>query len=372
MNNRIVTVLCSGVAMGVYTPALAVRHQLENNKIDTDVVVLESLYLEDKRNKINDTKKVFHKDFRIAKKAHEMAKDITPSLDKELVNELFANWRDQERQHFIVFSGFWMPILMKYREFVHPQKVYADLVIVDSVISPSWKSYKGEIPENFEIQRLFNCDEGRITQKIFTPKNPPPSFKEKEDRLVIHGGGWGMGNYQSIIPELNERGIGLNIVMYFKEDNFTKNIKNRYYMIDPSWRPWHKNKQGRVEFPPFGEIYRESGEVYSNREEYNELFYIIAGCKGVISKPGGCTLVESLASATPIIFLDPLGEHEEKNAELWINLGFGIAYEDWKNSGFSFDTLERLHNNLLIARNIEFDYVNSYIKKISIVNLCAN
>ncbi len=372
MNNEIVTVLCSGVAMGVYTPALAVRYQLESHKIHTDVVVLESLYVKDKLNKINDTKKVFHKDFRIAKKAHEMAKEITPNLDQELVNRLFDDWKNQDRQRFIVFSGFWMPILIKYREFVYPKKVYADLVIVDSVISPSWKSYKGEVPENFEIERLFNCDEGRIVQKIFTPKDPIPSFMEREDSLVIHGGGWGMGTFQSHIPELNELGIGLNIVIYFKEDNFKKNCKNRYYMIDPSWRPWYKNKQGRVEFPPFGEVYSESGEIFTNRDEYNELFYIIAGCKGVISKPGGCTLVESLASATPIIFLDPLGEHEEKNAELWTNLGFGIAYEDWKNSDFSFDVLERLHNNLLSAKELEFDYVTSYIKKMPEVNLCGS
>jgi hypothetical protein len=173
-----------------------------------------------------------------------------------------------------------------------------------------------------------------------------------------------MGTFKSHIPELNARGIGLNIVVYFKEDSFEKNIKNRYYMIDPSWRPWHGNKRGRVEFPPFGEVYNESGDVFTNREEYNELFYIIAGCKGVISKPGGCTLVESLASATPIIFLDPLGEHEEKNAELWTGLGLGITYEDWKNSEFSFDVLEILHNNLLIARETEFDYVTSYIRKL--------
>lgn len=358
--NNIVTILCSGVAMGVYTPALAVRYQLSKLNIDSEVVVLESLYVKEKRDKLNATKKVFHNNFRIAKKAHEMARDITPSLDNELIDELFSKWNAEGRHLFIVFSGFWMPILIKYKDFAFPNKVCADLVIVDSVISPSWKSFKGDIPESFTITRLFNYDEKSIVQKIFMPQISPPDFSERENRLVIHGGGWGMGTFKNYIPELNELGINLNVIVYFKEENFKKNSKNKYFMIDPDWRPWHKDKEGKVQFPPFGEVYTESKDIFSNREEYNELFYLIEKSKGIISKPGGSTLVESLASATPIIFLDPLGEHEAKNAELWINLGLGITYEDWKSHDFSFEILEKLHNNLLIAQKLGSDYASWY------------
>ncbi|HEX9060688.1 MAG TPA: UDP-glucuronosyltransferase, partial [Clostridia bacterium] len=327
MNKSTITILCSGVAMGVYIPALAVRHQLENLDTPSEVVVLESLISEEKRNKINDTKKIFHKNFRIAKKGHEMARDITSSLNPEIKSELFEKWKSENRRYFIVFSGFWMPLLLEFMDFVHPHEVYADLVIVDSEISPSWKSFKGDYPDSFKTIRLFKSEENKIVQKIFTPKEPLLPFAERENRLVIHGGGWGMGTYESHIPELNEHGIDLNIMVYFHEDyKSSKNI-NRYFMVDPTWQPWDTDKTGRAEFPPFSEIYENQSENYKNRDEYHELFYVIAKSKGIISKPGGSTLVDSLASATPIIFLDPLSGHEEKNAKMWIDLGLGISYE---------------------------------------------
>lgn len=344
--------------MGVYIPALAVRHQLDKLKIHSEVVVLESLIVEEKRNKIKDTKRIFHKDFRVAKKGHEMARDITPSLDRDLLEELFQHWKSEGRYFFIVFSGFWMPILMEYRKFVYPKDIYADLVIVDSEISPSWKSYKRDYPKGFNIIRLFNCDENRIGKKIFTTKEAIPDFSSREDRVVIHGGGWGMGTYQNYIPELNDNGIDLNVVAYFNED--LRRIKrNRYFMVDPNWQPWHKDKNNKVVFPPFGEILEDRDTVFTNREEYNELFYVILNSKGIVSKPGGSSLIDSLASATPMIFLEALGAHEEKNAELWINLGFGITYEEWKNSGFSFDMLKKLHTNLLKEQKYKNDYITS-------------
>ena len=72
------------------------------------------------------------------------------------------------------------------------------------------------------------------------------------------------------------------------------------------------------------------------------------------------TLVDSLASATPLVYLEPFGRHEEKNAELWMHLGFGISYSDWKAVDYSMETLEGLHRNLLKARGSYIDYAESY------------
>lgn len=367
MNNTVVTILCSGVAMGVYIPGLALRYQLDNLHLDSEVVVLENLFVTEKRDKLNDTKKVFHKDFRIAQKAHQMAKDITPSLDETRVQELFGQWRSEGRYRFIVFSGFWLPILERYREYVKPHTLYADLVHMDSVVSPSWKSFKNAINENFEVIRLFNYEAQRLEHSLFTPQKALPRFADREDRLVIHGGGWGMGVFQTKIPELNEQGIGLNIMVYFKEEGFKPDARNRYFMVDPDWRPWHQDHLGRVMFPPFGEIYGETAEFFINRDEYHELFYVGARSKGIVSKPGGSTLVDSLASATPIIFLDALSDHEARNAELWTGLGFGIAYDDWAKSGFSFAVLEKLHQNLLAVSGKQDDYAASYVKKMNLI-----
>ncbi len=68
-----------------------------------------------------------------------------------------------------------------------------------------------------------------------------------------------------------------------------------------------------------------------------------------MSKPGGGTLLDSLWSATPAVLLEPFGAHEQRNADLWIQLGYGISFEDWQNQGFAPEVLQELHEALLKA-----------------------
>ncbi|MFF8914745.1 hypothetical protein ACF08M_15855 [Streptomyces sp. NPDC015032] len=45
----------------------------------------------------------------------------------------------------------------------------------------------------------------------------------------------------------------------------------------------------------------------------------------MVSKPGGGTLLDLLRSATPFALLEPSGEHEVHNAQLWCDLGLECA-----------------------------------------------
>ena len=51
----------------------------------------------------------------------------------------------------------------------------------------------------------------------------------------------------------------------------------------------------------------------------------------VVSKPGGLTTTESLASGLPLIIIDPLPGQEEENAEFIENSGAGIWVKDSDN-----------------------------------------
>ena len=51
----------------------------------------------------------------------------------------------------------------------------------------------------------------------------------------------------------------------------------------------------------------------------------------VITKPGGLTTTESLASGLPLIIIDPLPGQEEENAEFIENSGAGIWVKDSDN-----------------------------------------
>ena len=91
-SRRAITILCSGVALGVYIPALWVNYQLKMRGAATEVVVLESLFTDEKQNKVLVNKAAFHQNFAVAKMGQKMARDIGPHLDPERLKELYASW----------------------------------------------------------------------------------------------------------------------------------------------------------------------------------------------------------------------------------------------------------------------------------------
>jgi len=69
----------------------------------------------------------------------------------------------------------------------------------------------------------------------------------------------------------------------------------------------------------------------------------------VVSKPGGATLWDALTSCVAVIFLPAHGPHEERNAGLWCDLGWGLRYDQWRKDGFPLEPLEKIHAALLAA-----------------------
>jgi len=358
LEENLVTILCSGVALGVYIPALLLNYQLKTNGLKTDVIVLESLYSDEKKRKILENKKAFHNNFSVAKIGHKIAGDITQNIDHNLLKELFDNWKSGNREKFIIFSGFWIPIIDAYRNIIAPKVIQVDLVHMDAELSASWRSYKSDASQYNHIW-LYSWENKKILHEIRVTDLQQIPYEERENRLVIHGGGWGMGTYQDYIKELEQAGIGLDIVTYNWEET-KKDINNgKFYMVDPSWCSWIKNKEGHYEFPPFGEVKGNQLSIMSNKE-YHGIFDTIRKSKAIVSKPGGATLLDSLASATPIIMLEPLAKYEQANADLWEYLGFGIPYEKWAQSNFSFNLLHKLHSNLIAAKSKLIDYGGKY------------
>jgi hypothetical protein len=360
MQNKKFTILCSGVALGVYIPGISLAYQLRKSGYAVEVIVLENLILEDVQKKIHETKKAFHNNFKLAQMGQKIARDIAPSLDPEKVEQLFNDWKNEKENHFIVFSGFWLSILDKYSLYIQSDLLNVDIIHMDSVPSPSWQSFKG-IKKSNRTFFLFEFEAKRLHYQLKVSSRQPVPFDERDNRLLIHGGGWGMGTYKSKMTELHKRGLSLDVMAYYRDEAITDNKNNRYFMVDTNWSPWVKDKNDEHTFPPVAEIYEKEEPRFEYRDEYHELYYIGAHDKAIISKPGGSTLVDSFSSATPLIFLESFGPHEDFNAALWCDLGFGIMYSDWEKIGFSEKKLYECHDNLLISRSIVPDFLDNYL-----------
>ena len=359
MAKETVTILCSGVALGVYVPSLIVSYQLQSKGLATEVVTLENLIFKEKRRRIPLTKVAFHRNFKVALAAEKLLRDIVPSLDPFLVSNLLQFWKEENRRCFIVFSGFWLPILERYVRSRSSQDISVDLCHVDSAISPSWKLYNKDYL-GFRHVWFANWSKKMVSFRLRIFPHETIPYNKRHDRFVIHGGGWGVGTYKDKIPTLEKLGFKLDVITYEKRDLVSRNRRNRYFMIDSRWNPWEKDSHNQLQFPPFGEVKQDEVVEFKNNPAFQEQYLLTRQSKAVISKPGGATLLDSVSSATPIILLEPYGEHEEKNAQLWEYLGFGISYKKWADCGWTLKVLEELNSNLMKARERIRDYVEWY------------
>ncbi len=346
INKDTYTILCSSNTLGVYVPAMVVDTQLKDKGCNTDVVILEKLYTNIRQEKIPGMKKAFHQNFAFALMGQKIKLDLDSCLDHEKVETLIQTWINEDRKEFVVFSGYWIPIIENYLTINKNKDIRVTICHMDVTAAASWKNFNPQDKRYKEIW-LFNIDNKKIISYINIAGNEPLSYQERENRIILHGGGWGIGTYKNVLEFTKQIPFHIDVIAY--DDDDLKDINNSctYYKLDPDWKPYKNNT---TKFPPLGKVIPGSDISYKNNKKYSAVYPIIAKNKAIISKPGGATLIDSLSAATPIIFLDAFGKYEEKNAELWTYHGFGISFNEWKKNDFSPEILNKLHLNILTNR----------------------
>jgi UDP-N-acetylglucosamine:LPS N-acetylglucosamine transferase len=114
-----------------------------------------------------------------------------------------------------------------------------------------------------------------------------------------------------------------------------------------------------------GELAGERPVEYRRGGDYHVFHDVIRRAKAIVSKPGGCTLIDSLDAGTPVVLLEPYGYAERSNARIWEHLGFGIAYDAWRETGFDEGVLERLHANIVGRAHAGTDYPGAYAERLA-------
>lgn len=367
--NKVVTVLCSGMGLGVYNPSLILSNQLREKGIDSEVLVIEELFSAEKLEKLLLNKKAFHRDFQVAVMGMRIHKgEMNPNLDMLKVEGLLKRWYDCERNYFIVLSGHWGDIIGNYAREEGQSNMSIDTIRMDCDIAPSWNDFSNAgFPYNETW--LFGSSDNKLEYKISVGHHNPLPFDTRENRFLVHGGGWGIGANRNRIEEISQNGYLMDIVVYEKDEIYKATWGNRHYLNDLEWNPWEKNSDGQLEYPITYEL-DVSGNLKSfDAKEYHSVYELCRNAKGIISKPGGGTLLDSLASATPIIFTEAIAKHERANAHFWEEFGFGISYDKWRESGFSIEILGLLHNNLVKERERAREYIDEYIRRYSLISV---
>ena len=313
-----IVILGSGIALGVYIPALRLRDYLRKYGYNVEVTILEEYFLNERYQKLKNNKKVFHENFRVAKKAHQIPGDMSQNCDEKKVNALINKWQEEKIRRFIIFSGYWVDIINRYEKLIQ-KTIIVDCFHMDAVLSNSWKVQKDVIFKKNQVWPFSLLNECILTYIPYVNVNPIEKLNNKQ--IVIHGGGWGMGVFDNNLDCLRESGYDIFRVAYNRDEymQYLDKYGKAYYM-DENWSPWIRADDGELEYP----------HIYKNGAEKSSLNSMLVESDLIVSKPGGGTLMDSIALGKPIIFLEPLSDYENSNLLLWEKLNLGITIDDWK------------------------------------------
>lgn len=353
-----ITVLTSGVALGAHVPGLLLVRRLHEAGVPAEVAVLEGLLPAAARERVAAAKLAFHRGSRPVPAGLGLGGDPAGRFDGSRVDALFNRWWADDRRRFVALSGLWASVLDQYAMRAGVE-LDVDLCHVDAAPAPSFTRCP---PGGTGYRHVWLLDGGRCTVAGTIPVTPAPPvpWSRRPARYLAHGGGWGVGTYAERAEALATWGLEIDVVAYETADAERARRTGRHFMLDPRWHPWDDDG-----FPPFGQVGAGGSVLFRRSHSHHGLFDLVRESRAVISKPGGGTLLDSLAAATPVILLEPHAEHEAHNAELWARLGFGLSYEDWWYSGCSAAALEELHHNLLAARAAVPSYAEAVAGSVS-------
>lgn len=359
MPDTMITVLTSGNSLGAYVPGVRLSQILEQQGVACSVEVLETLFPDEVRMNMIKTKALFHQSFQAALMGHRLAKDIGPVFDPVRESELLQRWVKEHRTRFVAITGFWIPVLEKYSCLIS-DPIDVQFVRLDAVDTPSYLAYQDRYGK-YSHQWLFQKEDEqyKLHMRLNMLDSPIIAWHERDNRIMVHGGGWGIGTYQQTIQPLQAH-YKLDLVAYTPHEQSHARSQDTLYWLEAEWHPWtNPLRSERTTFPPMSHN-RQSTLEQDSSLTIPTISQAAASSIAIVSKPGGGTLIDSLSGATPLIYLEPFGEHERHNAACWRALGFALSYEEWRQSGFDPSILEELHLNLLEHINLIPNYGEDY------------
>ncbi|MGW4967803.1 hypothetical protein ACWEPL_62240 [Nonomuraea sp. NPDC004186] len=343
-----IAILTGGPGLGAHVTGLLLRRRLKELGASGEVFLAEAFWQPERRDRISASKEAYQRDFRLARVGQRLFRNLSDAFDPMLIESAKKRWHDGAVHRFVVFSGLWLPVVESYAE--EFGAVPVDVCHADSANSPSFARRAESLDRHREVW-LFDSAGNDIPWTIRATTEPPLRWEDRDRRVLAHGGGWSMGTYLERAAELNAAGLPLDLVVRDVGEAPDLAPGSRRFMMDPSWNPWHDDG-----FPPFGEIVAGAPPVYEQAEDHHQALDLTRHAVAIMAKLGGGTILDAFTAATPIICLEGYGEHEDRNVQFCVDLGIGITFEAWRDTGFSLEPLARMHRRLLDLHDRPRDY----------------
>ena len=133
--------------------------------------------------------------------------------------------------------------------------------------------------------------------------------------------------------------------------NIQKDENNEYLLLDCNWKAGTEDT--------FPVLYEFDGENITKITKINGID-IMKNSVAVVSKPGGGTIIDSLATQTPMIYLDPISKHEKNNMDFYLTRNLGLSLNNALSANELVEQLKRIQDNILnytLTKSLLVDYI---------------
>jgi len=182
-------VVSSGLGLGHYLPALAIRHELRMMGIEAGVDVYEEHLDPARRMRIDATKHAYRNNPRLAMVGERLSGSLAPELDHAPLASVVACWESERVERLIVLSGYWWQAVELYWRKCWPRRCDIQWCHIDAADSPSWKT----VPEDNHGRHVWpaSAARGEVTARIRMSRQTVMPFRDRSRRFLVHGGAWG-------------------------------------------------------------------------------------------------------------------------------------------------------------------------------------
>lgn len=332
IHNGTVAILSSRLGFGQYIPSLLLLQQLKTAGINATLHFVEDGYAADKKATFEQTKAAFNGNPHLAKVAARLQLNKAGLIDPAVKASWLTGWQTAQCTSFLCFSGYWAEVLLAYADV---RDIDISCIIMDAAPSPVWDPLFNDARVQVTRYPLFELHTGSFHYKLGIPQPLPIlPLEERPAQVLAHGGGWAI--FQPVqLSAIHHAGLQVNCIVNDAKDATAPGI---HYLL---------NLPPKAEERQFPGLESLHDHTRFTATDHHPALDWMAASRAVISKPGGMTVLDALITATPLVFLQSIGSHEQANRSLCLQLGIGMDWEDWAATGYALTPLLQMHNILL-------------------------
>ncbi|HEY0057787.1 MAG TPA: hypothetical protein VGB56_01560, partial [Flavisolibacter sp.] len=197
-----VGILSSLIGYGLYLPAQIICRRLQEAGIPSQLYLVEKLFTEEKKKTFQASRHAFGKNFRLAQLAARVPVDYHSSISGSEAERIYELWRTNNVTEFLCFSGLWLELLNGYVPPSGSKRI--SCCRIDAGEAQTWANLS-----NVTIDHTYyfsNLPGKQINYTLSIAGLQPVSYEARRNEVVVHGGGWGLGDYIKKTEALKQAG----------------------------------------------------------------------------------------------------------------------------------------------------------------------